>query len=179
MKLRIVTIASVVAWLGAVSCGTNGQLLEEPNVGNVSAEPPPSDTLIRLLRSHDPPVTLSVINPTNGSADLHIDVRNMASQEIVGIQFVLAGEHCKAKPGWPVLTYGDVDGSVAVQSGREPPIAPGAGAQIVILRRMLVDVTSVSERTCGRRIPPELAVMHVQFRDGSNWDLGEEVRKAP
>jgi hypothetical protein len=150
------------------------------NVGNVSAEPPPSDTLIRLSRFRDPPVTMSVINPTNSRDDIRIDLRNVATQEIVGIQLVLVGEHCKAKPGWPLLTYGQIDGAVAVRSRRrrEPPIAPGASAQVVVRRRMLVGVTGVSERTCGRRIPPELEVTHVQFRDGSKWDLGEEVRKA-
>jgi hypothetical protein len=210
MNFWSVTITSIVAWLGSVCChdgsltapdehacvagqcgasnlgdnahcGTNCPPREALNVDNVSAELPPSDTLIRLLRFHNLPVTLSLANPVDSKADIHIDVQNVAAQEIVGIRFVLAGEHCKAKPAWPVLTYGHVDGSVAdsARQLREPPIAPGAGAPIEIRRPMLVDVTSVSERTCGRRSPPELAVTHVQFRDGSNWDLGEEMRKAP
>ena len=57
---------------------------------------------------------------------------------------------------------------------REPPIAPGTGAQLVVPGRMLDSLRSVSERTCGKSIPPEVQIgdrtsrraIVVAFRDG-------------
>jgi hypothetical protein len=53
------------------------------------------------------------------------------------------------------------------------------GAQIVVPGRMLDSAISLSERTCKKRIAPELQVEHIEFRDGSHWDLGEELHKNP
>jgi hypothetical protein len=141
-----------------------------------------SEPLIRITCFHDPPVTISIVTASNRRTDVVVELRNTASQDVVYVEMVLAGVNCKAKTASPLLTYGqDVARERAArrQQRREAPIAPHMGAQIVVPGRMLDSVTSVSERTCRKRIPPELQVVYVRFRDGSNWDLDEEVRKNP
>jgi hypothetical protein len=42
---------------------------------------------------------------------------------------------------------------------------------------VLKRVTEVAMATCGEERPIDVAVTHVDFADGSQWDLGEEIRK--
>jgi len=140
-----------------------------------------SEPVLRISEFHSPPVSVSIVSAGDRKADAVVELRNRSSQDIVAVALILAGEDCKAKPAWPILSYGrEMGRGHGVHSPlREPPIGPGKGAQVVVPGRMLDGATKVSERTCGKRIPPELQVTHVQFRDGSAWDLGEEVRKGP
>ena len=126
-------------------------------------------------------MSVSIVSAGARKTDVVIELRNRSVQDIVAVAVTVAGEDCKAKPAWPILTYGRKVGRSpsARARPREPPIAPGTGAQLVVPGRMLDSLRSVSARTCGKGIPPEVQITHVQFRDGSAWDLGEEVRKWP
>jgi hypothetical protein len=149
--------------------------------GGASAVEASSEPLLRISEFHTPPVSVSIVSARDKKNHVVVELRNRSSQDIVAVALTLAGEDCKAKPAWPILSYGrEVRRARSVHSRpREPPIAPGKRAQLIVPGRMLDRATKISERTCGKRIPPEIQVTHVQFRDGSAWDLGEEVRKGP
>ncbi len=131
--------------------------------GDLYAARPPSERVLRISEFHSPPVSVSIVSAGGKNTDVVIELRNRSVQNVVAVAVTVAGEDCKAKPGWPVLTYGREVGRSRSARARlhEPPIAPGTGAQLVVPSRMLDSLRRVSERTCGKSIPPEVQITHV------------------
>ncbi len=107
--------------------------------------------------------------------DTIVTVENRSSHTAKDVWLVLAGTSCRSKPVWPIIRYSDGGGQKS-KSGR-PHIEPGMRAEIRITKKLVREIGLVAEKTCGRRLPSELAIVEVEFTDGNRWTLSEAIKR--
>lgn len=107
-----------------------------------------------------------VINSISSSKEGYsVVITNSSSQVVQGVRIVIAGERCSPpyKPAWPVLRREELN------------ISPGENFSINFPKDVINNISESSEKSCGAPMATEVAITHVHFSNGTEWDLGEKI----
>ncbi len=155
MKLFVITAGLLLTWMSAYAASPDFTI-------PIVAEQP---VVVVQVRSDE--------KTTHG--DTIVTIENRSSKSVKDVWLVLAGHSCKSTPVWPISRYSEGSGNKS-RSGR-PHIEPGGRAEIRLTKKLVREIGLVAEKTCGRKLPSELAITEVDFADGSHWTLGEAVKR--
>jgi hypothetical protein len=140
-----------------------------------SANAPEALREVRVVRVPNAPVELVDLRlQGSGESDVRVTVENRSNQPVTFIGYLLMFPVCAKLEHAPArwLKYGDrsVLDPRDIRSSSEPPVLPGARAELTLTRDVLQLFQRTIESKCPGRGPPELVLSKVAFGDGTGWE---------